>query len=387
MMRGRTWALFALLAAAVSCSDAEYVTSPGEDAVQVLAVLNPSHDEQIVVLERVRTGRDPIPQTSFNPADPIRTGHGIPVSGARVVIRAASGDSVVALEDLATRGTGAGVYRFRSAPTASGTGRVLRVVPGGAYSLAVTTPEGRVLRGETIVPNAAVAALPTGRAAPFDRDTELILLSWPRVSETKRYLLSIENPFQEFSALTADTALVIPGSLRLLTEGFGYVFVPGFEQSVAAVAVDENLYDWVRSMPPNDAASRSHIIGGYGLFGSTVLLAARSVYVTVRDAATPAAQWVVNSGTTAQGGVPPYIRLFAGPRSNGVTMISGNYTQTPTGQRRGILGVLRGDSVHLNLLRGWSARDTVARLDGIVTGTTMQLSLRGSGTSASYTQQ
>jgi hypothetical protein len=385
-MRGRVWVI-GIFAAAASCSEPEYVTAPGEDAVQVLAVLNPSHAEQIIVLERVRTGRDPIPQGSFNPADPIRTGNGIPVSGARVVVRMASGDSVVALEDLATRGTGAGVYRFRSAASASGPGRILRVIPGHAYSLVATTLDGHVLRGETVVPNATAAALPTERPAPFDRDTELIQLSWPRVSESKRYLLSIENPFQEFSALTADTALVIPGSLRLLTEGFGYVFVPGFEQTAAAVAVDENLYDWVRSMPPNNAASRSHITGGYGLFGSAVLLAARSVYVTVRDAETPGAQWVVNSGASAQGGVPPYIRLFVGPKSNGVTMVSGNYTQSANGARRGILGVLRGDSVYLNLLRGWSARDTVARLDGIVTGTTMQLSVRGSGASASYTQQ
>jgi hypothetical protein len=394
MMRARLpsrWMLESLAIATVvgvaSCSEPEYVTSPGTDAVQVLAVLNPSHPEQIIIVERVRTGRDPIPQVPFNPADPIATGHGIPVSNARVVIRAETGDSMVALEDLGTKRTGAGVYRFRSAPSASGGNRALRVVPGRSYTLHVTTLEGHQLRGVTRVPNATPAALPTGRPEPFDRDAEFLQLSWPSVSDSKRYLLSIENPFREFSALTSDTSLVITGALRLLTEGFGYVFVPGFEQSVAAVAVDENLYDWVRSMPPNDAASRSHIEGGYGLFGSAVLLATRSVYVTVRDATAPTALWVVNTGTASSSGVPPYIRLFSGPRSNDVTMLSGNYMETPNGQRRGILGMLRGDSVHLSLLRGWSARDTVARLDGIVTGTTMQLSLRGTATSASYTQQ
>ncbi|HEU4787798.1 MAG TPA: hypothetical protein VFS57_10325, partial [Gemmatimonadaceae bacterium] len=114
---------------------------PGTESVQVSAILNPALADQVVLVERVHVGRASVDTlSSFDPTEPIATGLGLPISGARVVIARPGRDSVVLVEDVAARGFGAGVYRFSNPLVAGGTSTAtLEVRPGEHYTLRVTT--------------------------------------------------------------------------------------------------------------------------------------------------------------------------------------------------------------------------------------------------------
>ena len=58
----------------------------------VHAVLDPVPFTQVVLVEELLTGRVRITDQVPDSADPIVSGGGVPISGARVVITASSGD-------------------------------------------------------------------------------------------------------------------------------------------------------------------------------------------------------------------------------------------------------------------------------------------------------
>jgi hypothetical protein len=61
----------------------------GRDQLVVHGILNPSVTEQQILVEHSLTGRVNIPTVDrLDEDDPIRTGGGIPVSGARVTLHA-----------------------------------------------------------------------------------------------------------------------------------------------------------------------------------------------------------------------------------------------------------------------------------------------------------
>src|SRR5687768_12224632 len=114
----RVLPLAVITAAVASACQFDTITVPdGRERPVVHAVLNPWTADQTILLERTLTGRvtidDDLPP---NRVDPIVSGGGVPISGARVVIYNAGNDSVVAVEDVTVRddGRGAGVYRFRN---------------------------------------------------------------------------------------------------------------------------------------------------------------------------------------------------------------------------------------------------------------------------------
>jgi hypothetical protein len=316
----------------------------------------------------------------FDPANPIATGLGIPISGCRVIIRGAAGDSAQALEDLATRGTGAGVYRFSN--PAPG----LAIVPGGRYTLRVMTPDGAVVTGATTVPAATPVTLPSPTPDLFDRDTARLVLAWARVPAVPEYLVYVESPFGPFGTFSPDTSVTITGSLRAFENVASLVFYPGFDQSVAIAAVDTNYYDWQRLLlGGGDASLRNHLRGGYGVFGSTVVVATRLLRVTGNTGrAPPSGSWVQNDTAATARGMPRQLELWVDATQGTAAALSGHAESTAGSSRQGVVGSQNGDSLHLDVLRAWSALDTLQRLDGTIVGATLRLAVRGNGPSATY---
>lgn len=375
----------ALVVATAGCELARDPISPGTNAVQVSAVLNPTLADQTVLVERVHVGRAPIDTTPFDPSNPVATGFGLPISGARVVIEGPSRDSVVLDEDLATRGVGAGVYRFSNTNVSGGTSaQRLPVVAGGHYSLHITTPDGAIVTGETTIPLAMPASVPTAAVDSFDRSGPPLTLSWPTVPSSDQYALVVESPRAPYLLVLPDTSVALDGSLRHPWEGLELVFVPGFTEMVTVVAMDRNFYDFYRPERSSNAGSRSHLQGGYGVFGSVVPIAARSLAVTMPlTGGPPAGRWSrVDAGSSPS--APAQLQLFVSDRQGSGWTISGNYADGNGSPRRGVLGQQHDDSLSLALLPGWSARDTLAVVEGSIRGDTLLLAPRGSATPTRY---
>jgi len=156
-MRAPMLAAAALLALA-GCTLDEEPTAPGRDQLVVHLVLNPQHLDHVLLLERTLSGRETIDSTlAWDSTDAVVSRGGVPVTGATVVITSETGDSAVAVEDLARRGDGrgAGMYRFRNLVADEQPGdSIVAVVPGARYTLRIETPDGETVRGETVVPTA-----------------------------------------------------------------------------------------------------------------------------------------------------------------------------------------------------------------------------------------
>src|SRR5687768_1987255 len=124
----------ALLVAAAGCEFGERtVISPPRRAV-VHAVLSTDFGESAVLVEELLTGRAPVNDSTISNADdPIQSGGGVPISGARVVIADDEGNSAVAIETRVLRGTppeagGTGVYKIVNGPPTTGSrGNVIRL--------------------------------------------------------------------------------------------------------------------------------------------------------------------------------------------------------------------------------------------------------------------
>ena len=126
-----------MLAAGAAACDLGSVTVPTTaPSVVVHSVLNTSAPNQVVLVERSLTGQITIPDTMFNPNDPIVSAGGIPVSGAVVEISDSAGTVFKGIEDktVFASGQGAGVYRVPL-----GGGLLKR---GERYMLHVHTAEG-----------------------------------------------------------------------------------------------------------------------------------------------------------------------------------------------------------------------------------------------------
>lgn len=379
--------VLALLVSTAGCMLGTEAIPPGRDAVQVSAVLDPSLADQTVLVERVHSGDVAVDSASFDPADPVATGFGIPVSGAHVAIVGPAGDSVVLEEDLATRGRGAGVYRFSNTDVPGGTSeRVASVVPGAHYILHVVTTTGESVTGETTVPRATPAPLPTMVVDTLDRGGAPMRIAWPRVSGAAEYGLIVESPRAPYILMLPDTEATLSGSVRDPRQGLAPVFAPGFRQALTVVVMDRNFYDYYRPERSGDADVRSHIVGGYGLFGSVVPIAAHTLEVVAAGEVAPAGTWrLVDSSA------PPHVartlRLYVDDEDGSGPALTGNYRRSDTGAPSGVLGEAHGDSVHLALLAAWTALDTLDRLDGTIRATTMDVVQRTTGLHVRYSHE
>lgn len=321
------------------------------------AVLNPGANDYVVLVEEVLTGRVNLDDHApFDVNDPIRTGVGIPISGAVVMISDDHGGSAIGVEG----GGGTGVYHFSNGGTHSA---ALALVPGERYYLRVETPRGDVVTGATTIP-AFVEAPVIGGVSPFNRETDTLRLQWPEVPTARRILVRIESPFGPFSLFDVESPFLVPGDLRNFWRvEVPPVFIPGFSQQLLVSAVDSNYYDYYRS--GNDPFTGRGLInrlsGGIGVFGSLVPISALGIDVTATlDKPFEGTFVKIEGGSTA----PPRMTIYQAGGADGVVQLSGRYLPTPGVDPLPLIGILQGNRVAIALLRTNTLADTVMTMRG-----------------------
>ena len=253
-----------LLVAAVLCGcDLGSTAIPRPDPMVVVhAVLNPSLNRQVILLEESLTGK-PAPVFT-NPNNPILTSGGIPITGAVVQLKDQTGQLYTATQEAP------GVYSVLP----------MVVQPGMRYSLTVQAL-GKTVTASTTVPRGTVATAAPSMA--FNRDHDTAKVSMPAVEFARGYLLRVDAPIAAFSMVTTDRDIAITGDTRnLYTENLLRVFFPGFEQALTVAAADTNLYDYYRSRsdPFSGVGLINHVEGGLGVFGSIAVIERRVLSVT-----------------------------------------------------------------------------------------------------------
>ena len=357
-------------------------TAPG---VVVHAVLNASAPSQVVLVERTLTGAIDIPDTTFNPNDPIVSAGGIPVSGATVEISDSSGTLFTGVEDktLFPNGQGAGVYRVPLS------GSLLR--RGARYKLLIHTPDGEEIIAYTRVPRPDVSSTGT-LTRSFNRDHDTLVVSWNAAAMTRAYALRVESPFGPFFLFTDSLRFRLTGDLRNpFADQFERVFIPGFRQDILVAAIDTNFFDYYRTNndPFTGTGLLSHINGGLGLFGSMVILSSGTLAVTA-DTADPI-EGRYRATAIPDPSTPATITLYVespAARSGLPSALSGRWvTNGPAGHADGLLGTLDGSKVTFALLANQLAHDTVDVFVGTFAGNTITGGYRGRpGVLVTYTK-
>ena len=373
------------LAAVQGCTFGEQAIAPGVERAVVHAVLNPSAVDQYVLVERTLSGRVPVITDSLSSADdPIVSGGGVPVHGARVEVRDANGASAVAVETqlagrpgLPARGTG--VYRFENLalpPTVSNRPRVgVRVVPGSQLSLRVQTPEGLVVTGASTVPGDARTRLfPVATVRTLMRDTGSLRVQWTPVPGARSYLVRVDTPHGAFFVFTDTAAATFTGDQRnLFAERLPRVFVAGFTQWLTIAAIDTNFFDYYRSgnSPFTGSGLITRLQGGLGLFGSYVPVLSTAVVVRA-DPRDPFDGRYVGPGIQGR----ESLRLWVDGRAGALAEITGAY-RLPTEEQFGVLGTLQGTRLRLRAVESADGRLANRVLEGEVRGDTLLLQMRG----------
>ena len=374
--------LTALVLVATGCRFDKEPIGPRAWQPVVHGVLDPGVTRQQILLERTLTGITRVPEHAvFDSLDPIATHGGSPIQDAIVIVYGPNGDSAVAVErrldPSGVRGTG--VYEFMNQPvdpTSPQADQSLPIVRGGTYRLSVTFPlsPGQVT-ATTTVPDAPSAVGSSFES--FNRDHESVFLFWDEMPGTTRYAIGITTPRGPFRMFVDSLEFLVSGSLRNTSiPSLEDVFHPGFTQSVTVAAVDRNYYDYYRS--DNDQYSGrgllSHVTGGLGVFGSSVLLRNRRLTVTA-----DMDHRLEGTYGRVSGAGPQFITLYAMSVAGAQAKFSGNYS-APGLYPPGALGALNGDSLTLALLQGQTARDTAMLIQGkLTTNGTLTGTLRGGG--------
>ena len=390
--RARSFALvtLAFTATLAGCDFGRTVVPEGRDGLVVHAVLNPAVSEQVILVERALTGRNAVDETApYDSLDPIVSGGGVPVSGARVVVYGPRGDSAVAVEDRAVRADrrGAGAYRVRHVPAGIAQpagGPLITLTPGGSYRLRVSSGAD-VVNGETTIP----ASPPRNDIVvqPFNRDRDSVFIAWNPVDRAARYVVRIASPRGAFQLFVDDVEYLVAGALSNTSQvGLPNVFVPGFFQRVQVAAVDSNFHDYYRSGSDRFTGRGllTRLQGGTGLFGSYVLLRTIELDVTADRAVLVEGSYRIESG--AGPGIPSGFTIYAEYGGQGpITRLSGNYSQSvATTERHGVLGSFVVDQLTLAMLRGQTARDTALVLEGKLLSTVFTATVRGTNQRVTY---
>ena len=361
-----------LAAAPAACDRTdERVVAPGTgEGIAVHGVLDPGLLNQEILVERLLTGREEVQaNTLYDPLDPVVTGGGAPLTGARVVVyRDGSGDSAVALEQVKARtdGRGAGVYRVRNRVLAGGSGEedpsAIPIVSGATYRLLVRAADGRVVTGRTTIP-ASSGEPRFPRNQPFNRDRDSLFIFWQPVAGAARYTVRVESPRGPVLQFVDSLEYLISGSLRDASESpFPRVFLPGFTQYVSVSAVDANYYDYYRSR--NDRYSGRGLVnrleGGVGVFGSTALLQEHILGIEADSSAQIEGLYLA-----VRGGGPNAIRIYLDEElAPNRLRLSGFHFGGTGSAAPGLLAELVGRSMSIALLRAQSAADTLMAIDG-----------------------
>ncbi len=356
--------------AVASCELGTITVAKTQPTIVVHAVLNSGVATQVILIERTLTGVIPVHDTIFNPADPIVTDGGIPVSGARIEIIDSLGTVSPGVEDLATstNGQGAGVYRVT---ISSG----IRL--GMRYRLHIVTPQGEEVTAFTRVPFPEVAS--TGALTrTFNRDRDSIVVEWKRAAAARAYALRVESPFGPFFLFTDSLRFRMGGDLRnLFASDLPRVFIPGFRQEMLIAAVDSNFFDYYRTN--NDPFTGSGIIsrlnGALGMFGSMVTLNSGTLTVVADQTEPIEGRFRVSAATGDAASFVSTVNLYIeSPPAKGetTTALSGRYTSGgPNGRTDGLIGRMNGNNVSFAVLANQLSGDTVDVFTGTLEGTTL----------------
>lgn len=378
------WSFALPLLGAVAACEIEEVGIPRTEAqVALHAVLSASAPTQVVLLERTRNGSIAITPPASDIIEPLPSDEGIGESSATVTLTAPSGRTLLAREDLVTRGDGKGrgVYRF-ALPGDS-------LERGGTYRLSVRTTRNEVLSAETAVPLGDAAMGPTARV--FDRARETLMLEWPASPGARSYVVRIETPFGPRTFFTDSIRVRLTGDLRNIdVAGIPRVFIPGFPQAVTVSAVDSNYFDWFRTH--SNAISGTGLInrvsGGLGVFGSLVRLRFDD-YDVVAPQTEPEAGRFQLVGTPDEVAYARFLSLelyveSRATRADQAHALSGRYHKRPVlgvpgCLTCGLLGTARDGRIELAFLTDWYARDTADIFVGRLRGDTITGTYRASG--------
>jgi hypothetical protein len=363
-----------------SCELGTVIVPRTAPAIVVHSVLNPSATTQVVLVERSLSGAITIPDTSFDPSDPIVTAGGVPVSGALVELIDSTGKTVRGIEDklASTTGRGAGVYRI-----ALGSGS-LRL--GMRYQLHIHSVEGEDVTAFTRVPAPEFTST-GGFTRTFNRDRDTLNVQWNRTPKTRTYAVRVESPFGPFFLFTDSTRFRMTGDVRNLFAGdLQRVLIPGFRQDMLVAAVDSNFYDYYRTNndPFTGAGIISRVNGGLGLFGALVGLNSGTLTV-VADQTEPVEARFRLASVGVGSAAPPanQITLYveSKPTRDGLpAALSGRYvTPNPNARGDGIIGQQLGSTITLALLANQLAGDTVDVFTGELHGDTLTGSYRKNG--------
>jgi hypothetical protein len=355
----------------IACTFDEKTVAVQAPQVVVHAVLDPGGTDQQVLVERTLTGTiDVRDNQRFDADDPINSGGGIPIGDCQVTVTGP--DGVFVAVEVTPPGRPAGYHSGRYLLTAPGRplGARIPLRPGARYELRVQTPDGHVVTGSTVIPN-AVAFVPGSRLDPFNRDHDSLRLRWNGVPAARSYLLRADTPFGPFLLFSDSTNLTLHGDLRnYFAASLEHVFIPGFRQRVTIAAVDTNYFDYYRSR--NDPFTGSGIInrleGGIGLFGSAVSIAARTLDV-VQDSRDPVLEGIWDAGTlNAASRVADVLRIYVETPGEPAAL-SGWFSRLRTsGVLEGMVGTRIEGRVVLEFLANQSAVDTIAVFSGVQRG-------------------
>jgi len=384
MRNVRVVSLLVAMPFVVSCKIGEVTVAKTAPAIVVHSVLNPNATSQVVLVERTLSGAITIPDTLFDPGDPVVTGGGVPVSGALVEIIDSTGKAVRGIEDRAvsTNGRGAGVYRI---PLGFGSLRL-----GARYQLHVHSLEGEDVTAFTRLP-APEFTSSGGFTRSFNRDRDTLIVQWSPTPKTRSYAVRVESPFGPFFLFTDSTRFRMTGDLRNLFAGdLQRVFIPGFRQDMLVAAVDSNFYDYYRTNndPFTGAGIISRVNGGLGLFGSLVSLNSGTLTVVANQTEPIEGRFrLASSG----GGAAPVANQFTlyveskATRPDLPTALSGRYvTPAPNARGDGIIGQQFGSTITLALLVSQLAGDTIDVFTGELRGDTLTGTYRKNGATSVF---
>jgi hypothetical protein len=368
----RVSAGLAMVLAVVSCDLGTVNVPTTLPSIVIHSVLNANAPNQVVLVERSLTGTITVPDTGFNPTDPIVTAGGIPIDGAIVEITDPAGKVFLGVEDKlnpANNGKGGGVYRVPIDGT--------QLVLGGLYHLHVSTPDGGDATASTVIPKPATRSI-GGLTRTLNRDHDTLRLRWNPVPGARSYAVRIESPFGPFFFFTDSSAFRVTGDFRNpFAANFERVFVPGFRQDVVVGAVDPNFYDYYRTGndPFTGSGLISRVTGGLGMFGAIVELSTGTLTVTADQTEPIEGRFRLLTGAGTTNAYAAQVTLYVeskAARNDLPDALSGRYTTpTPNSRSDGILGQRSGDNITFALLGSQLAGDTLEVFDGLLVGDTL----------------
>ena len=270
------WLLVTLSAALWGCELTEVTVAPGTRTVVVHSVISRTAATQFVIVEYSLTG-DAVRGPTGSPLPPASPR--FPIAGAQVTIaHLGPGPCTGRVDTLIERSVGT------AGASSSGTyeAALCTLEPGDQLQLTVRTPDGRVVRGSTVVPGAAARRVRAGSHTVAPRDT--LRLERTRdtleigVVPTSGRALQIEVRRAGNAddlvvyAFTDTMGIALAGNLVNPFEGDSgtSVFRAGRYYDLAIALTDSNYYDFVRSRsdPFTGRGFINRLDGGIGVFGS-----------------------------------------------------------------------------------------------------------------------